>query len=217
MKAKLFFLVLALVWIGTTIQAQTEKNKLFVAGNFRIELNNGGVNYKYDDGESKYGYIDFDFQPKVGYTVIDNLPVGLFMDVDRYIQKDKSDDDKYRENSFAVGPFARYYFTDIVGLKPYAEALVGFGCWSNAYKSGSGGDWEGDYRESYLTFKVGGGLTYFFNDWVGADLFLGFNHEAWTDKTDDNGEESRSDWDYKTIYNEFIMQVGIVVMFPLEK
>jgi hypothetical protein len=216
MKAKLFYLILALLALGTVAQAQTEKNKLFVAGNFRIEVNNGGANFKYQDGEDKYSYFDFDFQPKVGYTVIDNLPIGLFMDVDRYIQKSKDDDDKYREKMFAVGPFVRYYITDIVGLKPYGEALFGIGCWGNAFKDGSADEWEIYSKESYLTFRIGGGVTYFFNDWVGADLFMGFNHESWTDKSD-NTEESRSDWDYKDVYNEFIMQVGIVVMFPLKK
>jgi hypothetical protein len=217
MKTKALFItaISLLAWIQ--LSAQVEKNKLFVAGNFRIELNQGGENYKYQDGDNKYSYFDFDVQPKVGYTVIDRMPVGLFMDYDMYRLKVKDDNDKYLERSFVLGPFIRYYFADIVGLMPYGEALAGIGSYRTAYKTEGEDEWNFDIKEGYFTFRVGGGLTYFFNDWVGADLFLGFNHYAYTDRNDEEESDRSDDWDYKDVYNEFMMQVGIIVMFPLQK
>jgi hypothetical protein len=208
----LTLLILMASWLS--LQAQTEKNKLWVAGGFRIELNQGGENDKTADYEDKYSYMDVDFQPKIGYTVIDNMPIGLFMDCDFYREKAKDDDDKYMERAFTIGPFIRYYFADVVGLKPYCEAMVGFGVDRGGYKSEDMDEWNLYYKEGYITFRIGGGLTYFFNDYIGADLFLGFNHYAYTDKNEDEG--NRSDWDYKDVYNEFLMQVGVVVMLPLK-
>ncbi len=216
MKTKILFLTILLVMGFIKIQAQVEKNKLFSSGAFRIEVNKGGETDKYNDGdmEDKYAYFDFDFQPKVGYTVIDNMPIGLWMDIDCYRQKAKDDEDKYKQTTFLIGPFIRYYFADIKNLMPYAEASVGFGTWKSAEKSGSEDDWDIWGKEGYFGFRVGGGLSYFFNDFVAADLFMGFNHYAWTDRND-NEEESRADWDYKSVYNEFLLQVGVVVMLPL--
>ena len=207
-------MMIVLMASAMSLNAQTEKNKLWVAGGFRIELNQGGVNYKSQDDESKYSYMDLDFQPKIGYTVIDNMPIGIFMDCGVYREKAKDDDDKYMERSFSFGPFIRYYFADIVGLKPYGEALAGFCFDRGGYKTEDRDEWDLYYKQGFFTFRVGGGLTYYFNDFVGADLFLGFNHYAYTDKNDD--EDNRSDWDYKDVYNEFLMQIGVVVMIPLK-
>jgi hypothetical protein len=212
-KSAFIFALFLLTSLG--LFAQVEKNKLWVAGGFRIELNQGGANYKYMDTEDKYSYFDLDFQPKVGYTVIKGMPVGLFMDYDLYSIKSKDDDDKYLERSMAVGPFIRYYFADIVGLMPYGEAEFGIGSYREAYKGQDEDEWTVDVKEGYMTVKVGGGLTYYFNDYVGADLFLGYHMYSYTDKNDEE-DGQRADWDYKDIYNEFIMQVGIVVMFPLK-
>jgi len=56
-----------------------------------------------------------------------------------------------------------------------------------------------------------GGAIYFFNDFAGADLFLGFLHDSYKYKS--SNEDSRSsDSNEKTIYNEFIMQPGVIVM-----
>ena len=212
MKTKFFALATLLALTLFNLQAQVEKNKLFVAGSFRIELNAGGENDKYGDIEDKYSYFDFDFQPKIGYTVIDNLPIGLYMDVDYYREKAKDDNDKYKETTVSVGPFIRYYFLKDKKFKPFAEGLIGFGFYRAADKTEADNDWNVFDKEGYFTYRIGGGASYFFNDYIAADLFMGFNHEGWT-VMDESVEDRSSDTKY--LYNEFLMQIGIVVMLPL--
>jgi opacity protein-like surface antigen len=213
MKKKMFPLIVLFVMSVIALQAQTEKGKLFASGAFRFELNTGGENIKSDDSpDNKYGYYDIDFQPKVGYTVINNMPIGLFIDVDYYREKAKDDDDLYKEITFSIGPFIRYYFYDFHGLKPYAEGLIGIGMYKDKYKSGGSDDWD-DYKESYFTFRMGGGLSYFFNDNVAVDLFLGYNHESYTHKDDVSSDREEIKTKYN--YNEFLLQIGVVIMLPL--
>jgi hypothetical protein len=210
MKKLTILTMILLMAAGLNLRAQTEKNKLFIAGSSSLDLRAGGENDKYGDTEYKYSNLDFEFTPKVGYTVINNMPIGLFIDSYRKFQKDKDDDDKYKEAELLVGPFIRYYFADLVGLKPYAETSVGFGIYRAGSKAGSDDEWDIYDKETAFNFRIGGGLTYFFNDFIGIDMFMGFNHEGWIQKNESEGE--RSDDNPKYIYNEFLMQMGVVVM-----
>jgi len=213
-KALIFSMILFLASV-LTVKAQTEKGRFFIAGSNRFELNFGGQKDKIGGDVvegSKLSYFDFDFQPRMGYAVINNLIVGLFMDVDVYSYKDKDKTYGYTSKGtiFIIGPFVRYYFPISDKLIPFAEAQVGFGVDHYKYKYNDGGDWD-KFDQSVFTYRIGGGATYFFNEFVGADLFLGFLHDSYKYKI--SNEESRSsDNDEKTIYNEFIMQLGIVVM-----
>lgn len=192
--------------------AQTEKGKWFLAGSSRLELNFGSESVKSGDTKTKnFTYFDFDFQPKAGYTIINNLPIGIFMDVDLWSDAAAEDGGyDYKGTKFVIGPFARYYIFDFNGLKPFAEAQVGFGIDNYKYRMSPDGEWV-KTNESVFNFRVGGGATYFFNDYVGLDAFLGFLHESYKLKESDNPERS-SDSDSKYLYNEFIMQIGVVVM-----
>lgn len=215
MKKAIVFTIVLLMASTVTVKAQTTKGKFFVAGSNRLGLNIGGEKQKVDGNlveGSESTYFDFNVQPRFGYAVINNLFIGLFMDVDIYSVKDKDDTYGYEERSTTViaGPFARYYIPVSEKLVPFAEAQVGFGIDHFKNKNNSGGEWS-KYNETVLTYRLGGGATYFFNDMIGADLFLGFLHDAYTHK-DDESERSISDIKEKTIYNEFVMQLGIVVM-----
>ncbi len=215
MKKACIFTLMFLLASGISVKAQLEKGKFFVAGSNRLELNIGGETQKVDGDkveDAGYSYFNFDFQPRIGYTFIDNLVGGLFMDIDMWSQKDKDDTYgyTYKGTYFVIGPFARYYFPISDKLMPFAEAQVGFGVDRDKYKDNSGGDWS-KTKEGVFTYRLGGGATYFFNDMVGADLFLGFCHDAYTYKGEES-EESRSEYKEKYIYNEFILQLGIVVL-----
>jgi hypothetical protein len=218
MKKNYILAIILLMTVSLMVNAQTEKGKLFVAGTSQLGVNTGGEHYKYGSDvpdESKYAYHEVTFQPKIAYTFIKNMPIGIFMDVDTYGDKDKSDDDRYKENSVAVGPFIRYYFADLVGLMPYAEAEIGYGSYRDAYKSGTDDDWTELNKEAYFTYQIGGGLTYFFNDHVGMDMFMGFHHYSYTWEAE---EGSRADETKNhDIYNEFTMQMGVVVMIKCHK
>jgi len=198
---------------GLAAQAQLDKGRYFIAGSNRLEFNKGTQKDKYDgevDEDSKQSYFNFDFQPRIGYFFIDNLVGGVFMDVDIYSSKFKDDNGyKVKGTTFILGPFARYYFPINDNLVPYAEAQIGGGVdnYKDTYNSGS--EWE-TYNETVFAYRIGGGATYFFNDMIGADMFLGFSHESYKHKYDES--ESRSDHTESVIYNEFMFQLGIVVL-----
>jgi opacity protein-like surface antigen len=209
------FLVLVLMLIfSLSLQAQTEKGKLWIAGSSQLGLSQGGYKTKIDGDEtSNYSQFGLVFQPKIGYTVIKNLPLGVFFNIENSGFQDKEGDYKSRSLSTSGGPFIRYYFADLMGLKPYAEALFGFGFVNSKYQI-MGDDWN-ENRVRLINFSLGAGLTYFINDHIGIDLLLGYNYKNFFDKDEynDEGEEVER----ITNMNEFIMQMGMVAMIKCKK
>jgi hypothetical protein len=207
MKKTIILSMILVLASGLIATAQTEKGKFFVAGSSRLGLNIGTEKHTADD--SKISYYDFNFQPKVGYTVINNLVAGLFIDMDFYSNKPKTGDGySDKSSTFIIGPFARYYIHVSDKLVPYAEAEIGFGVDNYHYRYSSTDVWS-KTDESVFRYRIGGGATYFFNENVGADAFLGFSHDSYNQKNVNSGERAS---DSKYIYNEFVMQLGVVVM-----
>jgi hypothetical protein len=195
----------------TTPQATTEKGNFFLVGASRFGISVGAEKSKsggstVDGSESTY--YDLDFLPKAGYFIIDNLVGGLFIDLELYNNKSKSGGYGYKGTTFIIGPFARYYVPVNEKILPFAEAQVGFGLDHYSSRSSSSSDWY-KTKENIFTYRLGAGATYFINDVVGFDMFMGFLHDAY--KYKDSGDESESS-DSKSIYNEFNLQLGIVVV-----
>jgi opacity protein-like surface antigen len=200
----------------TTPMSQTEKGKLFLDGSSSLHLNIGSSKSK-SDGEvvegSGYSYFDFNFLPKAGYFFIPNFVGGLFMDIEAYSDKSKDASDYQQKGvTFVAGPFVRYYVPVTDQFMPYAEAQVGFGVDNSKTKYSSSDDWS-KTNESVFTYRLGGGATYFFNEIVGCDLFLGYQHDSY--KYKDSGDNESSD--SKSIYSQFTMQLGIVVILDPSK
>jgi hypothetical protein len=197
-----------------TLNAQTEKGKLWIAGSSQLGLSQGGYKIKIDGDETRnYSQFGLVFQPKIGYTVINNLPIGIFLNFENSGFENKEEDFKSRSHSTSGGPFIRYYFADLMGLKPYAEALFGFGFANSKYQVMSD-EWSENKRR-LLNFSMGAGFTYFFNDHIGIDLLLGYNYENYLDKNGYN--EAGEETEVITIFNEFIMQMGVVAMIKCKK
>ena len=202
-KIQLLLLVVLLTCNVMSLFAQVEKGKWFIAADGSCNFDIGKEKYEYGGTTTdNYKYFEFDFNPMGGYFVIDKLPIGLYFDVYSRSNKASDDGDKYSETQFVVGPFARYYITDIKKLFPFVEGRVGFGTWHEKY---TGGDTE---KESYFSTRIGGGATYFFTQNVGLDAFIGYDYDVWTSKANEN-EES----DYKSKYGSVEINFGIVVTF----
>jgi outer membrane protein len=206
---KRFFVLLLLLFGSSILFAQVEKGKWFVAGysNFGLDI---GTNKSKSGGTTteNYKYSDFYFSPEAGYFVIDKLAAGLFLEFDRYTEK-YDDGDKDFDTKIIIGPFVRYYILEYKKLWPYVEGRVGFG--SEKYTN----NYDSDYtpKWSYFTTKLGAGATYFVTNHVGIDLFMGYDYDAWTDKTDySNGSKQMSSEDESTEkYGSFEMNIGVVV------
>jgi hypothetical protein len=215
MKKSLIFLLFSLFFASQSIFAQLEKGKIFIEGTSNLGLNFGAESQKVNgdktDGKG-YKYYNFDLQPRAGYLFNDNLVGGGYLDMEFYGDKDNDDvpfGQTTKGATFILGPFARYYFHVCDKLLPYAEAQVGFGIDNYKEKYNDGGDWS-KYNETVFSYRLGGGATLFFNKTIGADLFLGYSHEAYRHK--DSSSPERSSDNTKTIYNEFVMQLGLVIV-----
>ena len=213
---KISFLLLVML-IGSIMSsfAQVEKGKWFVAatGNCNFDIGKSKVKYGGTTNENSK-YFNFNFNPMVGYFVVNKLPVGLYFDVQSSTSKDPDNSDKYSETQFIVGPFARYYITDLKKLFPYVEARVGLGSSKSKYN-----DNDPD-KESYFSTRIGGGGTYFFAKNVGLDLFVGYNYDAWTDKSSNNSAaraaQIESSQETKYTYGSVKINIGVVVTFGKE-
>ncbi|GEM_PF-401181 len=188
------------------------KGKLFVAGYSGLDISAGTRKSKYngeiDDG-SKYSLFNIYFDPKAGYFIIDNLVAGLFIDLNYYSSKSK-DEFGYsnKGTTLEIGPFARYYFPICDKLVPYGEAQIGVGVDNSSSRSSSSSEWYKS-KSSVFAYQLGGGATYFFNSNVGADAFIGFSHYSNKYKDSESGERSPGS---KYIYNELVLQLGIVIV-----
>ena len=206
---KKFVLLTVVAFLFSIVQgfAQTEKGKLFLTGAASLDFNTGKDKDKSGGVTSDhYSFSELSFYDKAGYTVINNLPIGLFLNLDINWEKGLGDNNyKDTDVEFSIGPFVRYFIVDLNGFKPYVEGLVGFGV--DNYKETQPD--EDTYKDNYgfFTYRLGGGGTYFMNDMLGFDLFLGFDHKDWNYK-----KNNADDQDYREIENSFVLSLGIVIM-----
>jgi hypothetical protein len=226
MKKLSFVFVLVIAVSAVFEQAQSQelpnpakthitKGKFFVGGSSRLDFIAGNLkhtNSDFPDEERITSIITFNFQPRAGYYFINNLVTGLFIDMGLTSQKEKVDTVEYRGNyiSFTAGPFARYYFPVTDKLIPFVEGQVGFGFSSSNYKSSDDNNIF-ESKGDVFTLRVGGGATYFFNDKVGADLFIGYEHHSYKDNYE-TGSGGDSNIDTKTYRNVFVLQLGVIVI-----
>lgn len=201
--------ILLLLFSSSVLFAQVEKGKWLLAGNTNLGLDIGKEKWESSDGGPaiEYKYTEFNFSPQAGYFVIDKLAVGLFMDFQYY--KDVAVDDNndtYKSSSFVIGPFAKYYIMEFNNLWPYVGAGIGFGSGKYAYYE------EDPTKYKMSTVRLGGGATYFLNDNVGFDLFLGYNKDvdkyeySEGDLKSANASDTNDD-----IYSSFKVSMGVVV------
>ncbi|MDD5694870.1 MAG: hypothetical protein PHD61_06155 [Bacteroidales bacterium] len=204
MKKLTFLLVIVLAFSTVATFAQTEQGKWFLQGSSNLYFEFGKEKYKHNgDSQDQEKYFTFNFTPMAGYTVIDNLPVGLFIDFTNYKYTNPDDkDDFYRSTEYLIGPFVRYYILDLNGFKPHVEAAVGIGSHSDAWGP------EDDDKDSGGLFEywLGVGGTYFLNNHVGIDLGIGYGSESYKYKGEGDGDE-----DYKDVYGGVYFNLGVVV------
>jgi outer membrane protein len=211
---KLLSLTMLLLFVSSIAFAQVEKGKWFIAGYSNLGLDIGKEKYEYPDGASKsssvseYKYTEFDFNPYVGYFVIEKLPVGLFIDYSYWKEKEKDDDYSWKSTSMAIGPFVRYYITELKGFYPYAEGKIGFGS-SKEIEEWDGG--EEEYKMNLFTYKFGIGSTYFLTQNVGLDLFLGYDYDSYKYKGDEDVKKSTNSADMTESYSSLEVNLGIIV------
>jgi hypothetical protein len=153
----LFFVFSIALVVG--VQAQTEKGDWLVGG--ILDLNTSSEN------------TSFQFSPNAGYFVINNLAVGANLQ----ISYDKLG--SLKVNSFGVGPFVRYYFTD-AKIKPFFTGDMNFLNRKITTNIGSN-------TESAFNYFLGGGAAIFINENVAIEGILGYDHTKVSDEDGSGG------------------------------
>jgi len=208
--------ILALLFAlsSATLYGQLTKGSIFIQGSSSIGFSS--EKYSYISGGTtteSSKTTDFGLSPKVGYFVIDNLPVGLVMNIDLSKTKSIANDDESSNNSFTIGPFARYYFLPQEKLMPMGEVYIGFG--SSKYKS-KYSSYNSEDKYGLFQFSVGAGASYFITEQIAFDMLIAYKTSKYTLKseTSSSGVKSTSSTDSSDKYTGIGINIGIVVTIP---
>jgi outer membrane protein len=136
MKKKIFTIALCMLAASTMLKAQ-----VFVSGSLNLSTSNskqslGSVSV---DGDKTF---EFNFMPKAGYFISDDFAIGLgfgFGTSKTTSPKEitySGEEEIYKENSWGIAPFARYYFARTGELSFFGEATIGFGGSKSEYSTG---------------------------------------------------------------------------------
>lgn len=188
--------------------AQTEKGNFFLIGSSTLDADLGKIKTKANSITSdNYKYHDLDLNTAVGYTVINNLPIGIYVSVDFYKNTYLGNNTGYdKGTSFAIGPFARYYFANLNGFMPMVEAAIGYGIDNNKADYGNGVTKD---NRNMWEYWVAPGFTYFFNKHIGIDGEIGYYHQTINYK--DQGDKASSGNDRSDFDNDLFLYFGVVV------
>lgn len=155
----------------------------------------------------------FKLTPKAGYFIIENLPVGLSMDLDFCKTKETSSGNEYTDNAVTIGPFARYYLLPQEKLKPAIEAFAGIG---NSKSRAKYPSYTSEYK--YGVFKVGfgAGASYFITNNAALDFLVGYYSSTYKLKSQSNSGAIKSvaSEDQGEKYTGVFLDFGVVITIP---
>jgi opacity protein-like surface antigen len=205
-------LALLLFLSSTVVFGQLEKGNIFIGGSSSIGFSTEKYTYTHSGTSTESSKsTNFGFYPKVGYFLIDNLPVGLEMNVNFYKNKAINGDNESTSSDFTIGPFARYYFIPQEALKPMVEAYVGFGSSKDKSKYSS---YTNESKSGVLKFGIGVGASYFVTDNVAFDLLIGYNATTYKLKSQTSAAKSTTVEDTSNKYTGIGVNIGVVVTIP---
>ncbi len=214
-KITLLLVLFCIVVFSAMSQTQMEKGKLFLGVTSTVAMGGsegseflslGFVTEKYkhgsDPAEATYKKSIYNILPKAGYFIIDNLVAGLEVVVTGYKETDLEDDDTWKESTFGIGPFVRYYYP-LEKIYPFAEAEAIFGSCKET--------WIG-VEETYPMFMFGIslGVSLPLGDRVTFDGSLGYT------RTTFSWEDVEMGGDGKEIYGGIGFKFGFTVYLPVK-
>ena len=147
------------------------------------------LQYKSDSDEDseKDKITNFNLSPKVGYFVIDNLVIGLDVNIGFLKYKDGSSSSDYSEKitQFTAGPFVRYYF-QAGKVYPFIDANAVFGTLKYDWGGSSADNVD---KSSIMSFGGGAGVAVPIGDRVTFDTMLCYTSVTAKDKEDNDDNE----------------------------
>lgn len=216
-KLTLTTILLFLVCLGG-LKAQTSKGNIMlgVSTVFNIKGNNSDVtgfgyssikhksdaqNYNEPDADKISG---FNFSPKVGYFIVDNLALGLNIDYFWHREKRGQADNKNTVVTFGAGPFIRYYYPTSKVL-PFAELNAGIGTIRDTYESDV---YDNVTKSSVTSLGIGAGIAAPLSDKFTLDVLVGYSSTTIKEKNDNPDNE-------RTVIGTVGIKLGLTFFFGL--
>ena len=200
---KLVFTAAIAVLGFTSVNAQDEmttiggfeEGDVFVEGNFGF----GSTN----DKNTEFKTSSFDFNPKVGYLISDDLAVGvqLMVGSDKEETTVAGTTTETKASNFGAGVFARYYFLELgKRFQTYGEFGVGF----DSAKFDDGVDATDDLKSNGLGAGLGLGMNYFVTENLAINFGLSDILSYGSVKADVDGAEAVSSFNGNlNVFNNF--------------
>ena len=212
----LVFLIISTVCIN--LSAQTSKGNFLIGGITYIEQIGSGVtsmNIDYttikskddsgDEDENKDKEFSFNFTPKVGYFVIDNLVLGVDFTIASSFSKTTNTEYKNNATFFGAGPFVRYYIPTKKVL-PYAEAMYSVGTRTN---KSIWEDGENTYKYGIQLYSVGIGVAIPLGEKATFDTLVGYQSTMYKAKQDNENN-------HRTIIGTVGLKLGFTIILGSE-
>lgn len=213
MKKVLLIAAVAVFGFSNVNAQETEAPAFgFEKGNIFVEGNLGYSSYK-DNTEPVTTETNFNFSPKAGYFVTEDLAVGVELGIGS--QKDKVElpggDMEEKWTSFGAGVFARYYFLDLgKRFKTFGEVGVGF----NGTKYDDGIDGTDDVKYNGFGAGLSLGINYFVKENIAITFGLADVLSYSSSKGDFDGAESQNQFNANiNVFNNFFDAAQFGLMF----
>lgn len=183
---KKLILSAAAVFALTFANAQEGESFGFSEGNIIVEGNIGFGSTNDKNTETKTS--GFNFNPKAGYFISDDLAIGLELGFGS--NKAEVAGTEVSKSSFVgIGAFARYYFLDLgARFKTYGEFGVNYE--TENFKT------PGDYKDNTLGVRAGLGINYFVTDNIAINFGLTNILSFESSKTDQDGDEGSNEFGF---------------------
>ena len=175
MKKTLLLLAVLLIG-GANVFAQTQKGDFLLGAGTSLDFSFLNSQVSTDSYESdKVKNNSFEFTPRFGYFLANNLVVGIDFLTSKASEKD--DEDKYKSSTFAVGPFARVYIGN-TNVKPFLHAGFGFGKNTEEYNSSYAGYPDDKVKSNLTTYDVGGGVSFFLTPKIALEIGISYGNAS---------------------------------------
>ncbi len=191
-----------LIGVSSTLSLAGTGSDLMTLGYSSVKNKSDADGYEESDPDKLFS---INLLPKVGYFVIDNLALGL--DVNVALSKEESGEDTYTfsRTMFSVGPFVRYYFPTGKVL-PYFEITGSFGAINNKFDYSDNTYLEDNTSKSSVMSIGGGvGLAAPLGERVTFDVLAGYNSLTVKDKED-------NDDNVRTVIGTLGLKIGFTIM-----
>lgn len=220
MKRHLLLLTVFCILGFTLLNAQTKKGNAFIGVSAKgastlfgysgtgpnlinLGLSTAKVKSDANNSEESYSYktLNLSYSPKIGYFVVDNLALGLDINI-AFSSLNYGGDYQINMTTLSAGPFLRYYIPTGKVL-PYFEVGGTYGITNSKIKS-DGNDQDGS-KSGLMSFGGGIGISVPLGDRVAFDLMAGYN--SLTSKNKENNENNA-----RTIMGDLGLRIGFMIL-----